>query len=424
MKKIEIYIANIKQFSSEQIFNLLVSELATIHDSEVRDIIFSDSKIRKIRFILRNFIFVLLSVRYLRLFNDEAYKNSEENHLIYYSNRKKTTIERDNLDKYINARGLYWQDIKKIKLPIKYFIGKLLLDLSVLFQIIRMILNKNYGLSDIACVSGAFKYTTVYSKWCFLFDNNSFNNVINFFSSTSEGHILNYVAMKKGVNVITYSWGSNAPSLEHHYTVQDCVLLKYRNEIGKYKRGKEFLLGDLGIEIIDSRVEKKYDICIVDTCTNMLFSEENKYSFYKELFDNLNFKKAKRILISAHPASELEKISDIVNCYKDTFDIFVSNGKAIDNIVMSKVSINICSTILNTVLIPNRIPFVNLSKIYFEQYLKIKTPSELMSNSISNDFEFMEQLNKIDFISLEQYVSRSNVSFFRPDVLDMVLLNE
>ncbi|ENN9980420.1 hypothetical protein ACAS46_002071 [Vibrio vulnificus] len=387
-------INNLERKLSPFIFNLIVSELASSHVNSYKDLMNKNTSIWSgLILVAVNFAYSLLFFRRFSVF----YTKTDSDTIIYSANNK-TIAETDRIKELIGSSGSKVLvitnvdgdfNINDIKVSFRYFPSYCFVLISLLFQLLIIILCKRLSVRELVCVSLAFKNIGLYYKWMQVVLRPDAERVVNFFSATTEGHVLNYVASESNINVFTYSWGSNIAALEQLYTIQDWVLLKSQCEIGKYKRGNDVVVGDLGLKpvIVESTI---IDVCLIDTCFSNKFRLEEKLIMYHSIINWLTLSKIDKLHIIFHPGSEeventLESLSGL------GVEITSSTGNLRDVISMSGLVLNVVSTSLRDVIV-SKIPCVNFAPYYFEKFLPESSLEHFLEFSSGLDIRDMSEL--------------------------------
>lgn len=296
--------------------------------------------------------------------------------IAYLGFYQKTKFESEFLLKYLRennscVRTVFLTDdensettcIRKCEINILNLVFYLLYGLKLLLKVFSA-----RSKFDMLCLCEAIRQL----KYYFYLEEFGFSEktrVINFFSGSPFGHILNYVVKGKGGLVYTYSWGSNSPSKEQVYSLQDIVLLK-----GEYERGiysvfdKEIIVGNVSISILNHEVNKS-QFLFLDTCENEAFSDLNKEEFYNIIFKKLSMlNKRIPVVIRPHPgSSNLDAI--VKKLVAKGFDVSISKEVLLnDDLEKSLLVININSSV-SSMVVANKIPLVNLFPIFYERYL-------------------------------------------------------
>jgi hypothetical protein len=235
----------------------------------------------------------------------------------------------------------------------------------------------------------------IFSKRLFSYYKPRF--IFNFFPATTLGMELNKRALLNGCTVISYSWGSNFKALEQKYTRQTYLFIKNDSEKNKYPKycyKKQFVVGDLGLNLIPSEgnpfMGRKF-VLFIDTPYSALFGKNEKLHLYQEIFSNLPVNTF--VVFKWHPASiNRNEIKSLVNRYLDKVTYASSEYKLESLIATSSLVININSTIISTCIF-NKKAVVNLFPLFSSRYLT-------GSNSW---FEFMNATPCVDISTINQF---------------------
>lgn len=386
------------------LFNLIVSELASSHVNSYKDLMKGDSSIWDcLTLLIENFAYSLFFFRKFKFSHTIV-----DPETIVYSANSKTKAETDKVKELIgsdenktliitNSDGDF--NVSDIKVSFLYMPSYCFSLILITFQFIIISIFNRLSIREIACFSLVFKNIGLYYKWKQVVSKSDLKRVINFFSATTEGHVLNYISNAVNVKVFTYSWGSNIAALEQLYTIQDWVLLKSQCEIGKYKRGNEMVVGDLGLNPVIVE-DTTIDVCLIDTCFSNKFRLKEKLIMYHSIIDWLSRSKVKKLHIVFHPGSE--EIEHTVQHLSGVgVEISYSTGNLRDVVAISGLVLNVVSTSLRDVIV-SRIPCVNFAPYYFERYL----PE-------SNLEHFLEFSSGLDINNLEELIPFSDINEFK-----------
>lgn len=329
----------------------------------------------------RHFIVVEL-VKILYLFLQTLYVMrlpKKSDFFIYAASKYKTQIEVDNiLTLCADAVVLYDQNqvggfnVKKI-VRILSLSESLALLLSY-FKWQKTIARRESELYRSAII---LKYAFYYMAFKKFFNERERVRVVNLFSSTAIGFLINKASIGKGNVVGSYIWGSNVKSKEQLFTKHDLIFAKYDYELDAYPIGcykKAYVVGNAGINPIykDEVANEIFDFCIFDTCTSAGFDEDSKMALYRLLRDAilLSNTKISRIAIKLHPATKHNCTKEILQIFS-MYDITVygNNVNLVDLIKMSRACLSINSTIIFQ-LQASDIPSISLMPYFLKQYRK------------------------------------------------------
>ncbi len=181
-------------------------------------------------------------------------------------------------------------------------------------------------------------------------------SIINFFSGSYLGTLLNYLGLANEIPVYSYTWGSNVKAKEQQSSVIGTLLFKSDADIKTYENRikvdnlRHYTIGNLGVgQYISASKNTHYDVMIIDTCYSGSFNFEEKYRLYAIILENLLLKNGwiSIVLIKLHPAT-----NDGNKLYRRLNKTFgakirfrlVSKGSVEEYAKHSKCTININST--------------------------------------------------------------------------------
>lgn len=404
---IEQRINSLQKKISHKLFQFVISSVASSHVNETKSILKKDATLFFcIFYLLKNIAFSLFFIRKFSF----GYKNKvrDSDTLIYFGNYKtKTEVEflKNILDKE-KIKSVFISDglnsngeiaLEGLNVPASLALDYVC-DLSKLtFQIFSCLFKNKLSIYEFSVASLALKNLGVHYKWIGLIKSSRTSSIVNFFSATTEGHALNYQSKNFGIKTLTYSWGSNAKSYEQHYTIQDVVLLKGKEEINKYRFGVEVIIGDIGLRVIKPIMPSKFDICFIDTCYNDSFGLSDKIYLYTKIFKWLSTFEEITLHIVFHPGSvDLEVIEQLAKKY---FASVTSSKYDLDEVLaQSKLTLNINSTELKTAMY-SKIPIVNFAPLFFDLYLCDVKPPMFLISSTGIDVLSFKQLNSFNSFS-------------------------
>ena len=404
---IEQRINSLQKKISHKLFQFVISSVASSHVNETKSILNKDASLSScIFYLLKNIAFSLFFIRKFSF----GYKNKawDCDTLIYFGNYK-TKTEVEFLKIILNhetVQSIFISDslnsnsdivLERLNVP-AFLALDYICDLSKLaFQLFSCLFKNKLSIYEFSVASLALKNLGVHYKWVGLIKNSRASSVVNFFSATTEGHALNYQSKSFGIKTLTYSWGSNAKSYEQYYSMQDVVMLKSKEEINKYRFGKEVIIGDIGLRIIKRITPLKFDICFIDTCYNDSFGLYDKIYLYTKIFKWLSTFEGIILHIVFHPGSvDLEVIEQLAKKY---FIGVTSSKYNLDEVLaQSKLTVNINSTELKTAMY-SKIPVVNFAPLFFDSYLCNLKPPVFLISSAGIDVRCFKQLNSFNSFS-------------------------
>ncbi|PSU50935.1 hypothetical protein C9J12_02920 [Photobacterium frigidiphilum] len=394
-------ILNLKTKVPPLLFELIVSEISSTHVNFAKDCFFNKKNPYEcILFFFKNLFFCLAFLRKISFKN--VTDNEFSSNIVYYGNEK-TKTEKIFLSDYFNIidkkvvsisndESVDMKSLNQMSFTYKY-LPDYIKDVSkILVTIFYVGITRKVKLNEFFVLSLALKNIGVHYKWKSIIDIYEPDFIVNFFSATTEGHALNFQAQSLNKKVFTYSWGSNIKAIEQKFTVQDYVLLKSQDEIGKYRYGEEVVIGDLGLRRIERNLEQVNYICLIDTCYNDKFRLFEKSEMYRKIFKWLDTINVKKVHVVFHPGSvDTDTVMDLAKDFTFTFSMSIGDLDFV--LSKSKLAINIVSTELKTVIYSG-IPVVNFAPLYFDMYLPNSKCEGFLNRSSGVDIHFWSQLDE------------------------------
>lgn len=230
--------------------------------------------------------------------------------------------------------------------------------------------------------------------------------IVNFFSGSYMGSLINVVGDRNGVTSYSYTWGSNVKAEEQNYSVLGSggLLLKNDADFQSYRDRcdatflKYVVVGNLGVkEYIYKNKNQDIDLLIIDTCYSENFNEVEKVNLYVNLIRKLCavFPEIKIVNVKPHPASSDINIvlSKVASQVPSRISVEVSRVMPLEELVKAcRCVINVCSTIIYTLKYSD-IFVINLFPYYIIEYTE---------NKSLDDFQQFCKTGKLDISSLSE----------------------
>lgn len=242
--------------------------------------------------------------------------------------------------------------------------------------------------------------------------------MVNFFSGSYMGGVVNIASLQNGVKTFNYTWGSNVKSNEQRYAVIGSgLLLKSRSDIvpylGRTDLDKIFVkvVGNLGVKrFLSRRVHHESDLLIVDTCFSKNFGLNEKSYLYLTVIEKLSKrnKDIARVLIKMHPASERADLLEefLRKRLPARYELSIKGeGDLEDMFLTSKCIVNICSTVIYNLKFSD-LMVVNLFPYYLKTFSRVESlvGYEQFCVTGKNDVHDLDDLELIDFDDASQMV--------------------
>lgn len=195
--------------------------------------------------------------------------------------------------------------------------------------------------------------------------------LLNLFSGTQEGAVINHVFQRNSASIYTYSWGSNLKSIEQKHINSDVYLLKNGDPLNLYQEQRSLYIKEIGLSTI-TKNNTKYDCCIIDTCENDQLNSRVKIDILNQL--NLS---GLSVIYAWHPGTT-DRTS-----LQNQFKKFTFSSNTIDAICESDIIVDFHSTLQST-LNNSKIEYISLAG-----YIYSRIYNRALPEYFHRDFAFL-----------------------------------
>ncbi|UTP71914.1 hypothetical protein NLG07_07805 [Alteromonas sp. LMIT006] len=296
----------------------------------------------------------------------------DKNNIIYIGNKKKLSNEFEIFCNHSFFKEYYIIDDSMFNIT----------RLSVKKELIYEYLRDYTLLIYLLVVEGSFEnkiramYSLIFLKHYYKIRSLNLNSeckLLNLFSGSQIGHILNHQLKIFGGRSFIYSWGSNVASEEQKIVSGDVALLKNKYEKELYSIRKQYIVGNISYnqelkKKSINRLKENINLLFIDTCENKNFDDISKFEFYKNIFIILLKFDYVSVNIRMHPGSEISTVQKLIEIFdSERINITCDNVSLEQTCTMYDAVINVNSS-LSALYVLNYMPIINLFPLYFNMY--------------------------------------------------------